>query len=527
MRRISRVVEAPLDDMIALFDEFHSTEALQSDASVRPSAETPAEPMPEQKAEPMSEATSEQKAEPISKSTVEMAPQESTPVEEQLVLPLEAPSGASEERPAAAEETVETPVKAKTANASGGRSAAVRAARRRLRKNAAAKAHTPPVEEIPIFTETVWMAEAEGHDEPASFMARAEAALGLPEEPLLARIAFEQNRAVFLTDEELRAEEARLREETPPEAEAAPQTEAEPETEAVSEAEPVEPSTVEESEPPVREMPEEELEAESHISTTGATVNVYRMYDVAAATEASPKAREPEPTIEAAFYETASTTEIEAEAFDAEPVVEVEPETREAEPTDEIEAAGHDVESSLEIVEPEIEVEEVSSPLPARARLWPWETSEGISLEEALEALSDKELSGLTTEIVTNTVEGALEEGAVKSLCRRYSLRLEAVYSAILRESKRRISRMTEKHPVSSGGTDATRELGMRMAKKLLAADMHHKRTWFQSPFPEADGRYYIIQSHRVEDEKLPTEFPTERVHYEELGDGWAISVGY
>ena len=32
---------------------------------------------------------------------------------------------------------------------------------------------------------------------------------------------------------------------------------------------------------------------------------------------------------------------------------------------------------------------------------------------------------------------------------------------------------------------------------------------------------------HMVDDETLPTEFPNELVYYRELGDGWAISVGY
>ena len=73
----------------------------------------------------------------------------------------------------------------------------------------------------------------------------------------------------------------------------------------------------------------------------------------------------------------------------------------------------------------------------------------------------------------------------------------------------------------------STREMAMDMAKKLLLEDMKHKRMWFKSPWPDEKGRYYIFQSHMVDDETLPTEFPNELVYYRELGDGWAISVGY
>ncbi len=74
---------------------------------------------------------------------------------------------------------------------------------------------------------------------------------------------------------------------------------------------------------------------------------------------------------------------------------------------------------------------------------------------------------------------------------------------------------------------DSTKERAMDLAKKLLMNDMHHKRMWFKSPWPDEEGRYIIVQSHMTDDESLPTEFPHERVYYRELGDGWAISVGY
>ncbi len=158
---------------------------------------------------------------------------------------------------------------------------------------------------------------------------------------------------------------------------------------------------------------------------------------------------------------------------------------------------------------------------------WPWETSPDMTLQEALEALSDKELSNLTEEIVKNTIEEKLPEGAIKSLCQQYALDYQKVYSAIQRESKRRISRMNSKPRTPGQAPDATMELGMRMAKKFLMQDMRGKRTWFKSPWPNEDGNYYIFQSHKVDDEELPIDFPTERVYYREVGDGWAISVGY
>ena len=73
---------------------------------------------------------------------------------------------------------------------------------------------------------------------------------------------------------------------------------------------------------------------------------------------------------------------------------------------------------------------------------------------------------------------------------------------------------------------DATRDLAMEMAKRLLTDHMSRNRTWFKSPWPDEEGRYCIIQSHRI-GEELPTPFPHEQLYYRELGDGWVISVGY
>ena len=56
---------------------------------------------------------------------------------------------------------------------------------------------------------------------------------------------------------------------------------------------------------------------------------------------------------------------------------------------------------------------------------------------------------------------------------------------------------------------------------------MYHQRTWFKNPWPDEEGRYLIIQSHKANDETLPVSFPHERVYYREYEDGWAISVGY
>ena len=75
--------------------------------------------------------------------------------------------------------------------------------------------------------------------------------------------------------------------------------------------------------------------------------------------------------------------------------------------------------------------------------------------------------------------------------------------------------------------SEATRDKAMDLAKKLLGEHMSHNRTWFKSPWPDDDGRYLIIQSHRVTDDELPTEFPHKQLYYREMGDGWAISVGY
>ena len=65
-----------------------------------------------------------------------------------------------------------------------------------------------------------------------------------------------------------------------------------------------------------------------------------------------------------------------------------------------------------------------------------------------------------------------------------------------------------------------------RMAKQFLQNEMGKKAMCFKSPFPDENGIYHIFQSHRVEDEDS-VEFPNERVFYRELGDGWALSVGY
>ena len=74
--------------------------------------------------------------------------------------------------------------------------------------------------------------------------------------------------------------------------------------------------------------------------------------------------------------------------------------------------------------------------------------------------------------------------------------------------------------------SNASKDMAMNIAKRLLTDHMRHNRTWFKSPWPDEEGRYCIIQSHRT-DEELPVSFPNERLYYRELGDGWAISVGY
>lgn len=74
---------------------------------------------------------------------------------------------------------------------------------------------------------------------------------------------------------------------------------------------------------------------------------------------------------------------------------------------------------------------------------------------------------------------------------------------------------------------DNTKKLAMDMARKLLADSMYHQRTWFKNPWPDEEGRYLIIQSHKANDKTLPVSFPNERVYYREYEDGWAISVGY
>ncbi|MBR2216356.1 MAG: hypothetical protein IJ849_11475 [Selenomonadaceae bacterium] len=72
-----------------------------------------------------------------------------------------------------------------------------------------------------------------------------------------------------------------------------------------------------------------------------------------------------------------------------------------------------------------------------------------------------------------------------------------------------------------------TKEMAMDMAKKLLNDHMREHRSCFKSPWPDENGRYYIVQSHKVDDEELLMEFPHEKIYYREIGNGWAISVGY
>lgn len=74
---------------------------------------------------------------------------------------------------------------------------------------------------------------------------------------------------------------------------------------------------------------------------------------------------------------------------------------------------------------------------------------------------------------------------------------------------------------------EQTKKMALNMARKLLANSMYHRRMWFKTPWPDEEGRYFIIQSHKVDDADLPVSFPHERVYYREYEDGWAISVGY
>ena len=160
--------------------------------------------------------------------------------------------------------------------------------------------------------------------------------------------------------------------------------------------------------------------------------------------------------------------------------------------------------------------------------VWPWEIREDLTLKEALESLDDKLLTSLTEEVVSCTISGQMGEGGIKSLCETYLKEKEQIYSAIQHESRRRITRMNAK-PRAAGaiGSDATMELAMRMAKQFLENEMaKEKATRFQSPIANDDGNYYIFQKHRIEDEEN-VDFPNERVFYRELGDGWALSVGY
>ena len=178
------------------------------------------------------------------------------------------------------------------------------------------------------------------------------------------------------------------------------------------------------------------------------------------------------------------------------------------------------VESAAEVVE----AEPVENP-PERIA-WPWEFMDCPTLKDALEALDDKALTALTEEIVACTTSGSLGDGAIKSLCRTYRQDMQNVYSAIQKESRRRITQMNRKKSASPMGMDSTQEMAMRMAKKFLGGEMCKRAMRFESPWPDADGNYYIIQSHRVDDESS-LDFPNERTYYQEMGDGWAISVGY
>ncbi len=160
--------------------------------------------------------------------------------------------------------------------------------------------------------------------------------------------------------------------------------------------------------------------------------------------------------------------------------------------------------------------------------VWPWETHPDLTLKEALEALDDRLLASLTEEVVSCTISGSLGNGGIRSLCNTYQKDMEKIYTELQRESRRRITRMSTRKPssASAGEMDSTQEMAMRMAKKFLQTEMCNKPMRFQSPFPDENGNYYIIQSHRIEDEDS-VEFPNERTYYREVGNGWAISVGY
>ncbi len=159
--------------------------------------------------------------------------------------------------------------------------------------------------------------------------------------------------------------------------------------------------------------------------------------------------------------------------------------------------------------------------------VWPWEVQPDLTLKEALEAISDSLLAGLTEEVVNCTITGEMGEGGIKSLCEYYHKEKEQIYSAVQKESRRRITRMGAKAPcLSAMASDATQEMAMRMAKQFLQNEMGRKAMCFKSPYPDENGIYHIIQSHRVEDEDS-VEFPNERIFYREMGNGWAISVGY
>ena len=161
--------------------------------------------------------------------------------------------------------------------------------------------------------------------------------------------------------------------------------------------------------------------------------------------------------------------------------------------------------------------------------VWPWEVQPDMTLKEALEAITDSLLASLTEEVVNCTITGQMGEGGIKSLCEYFQKDMEQIYGAIQKESRRRITRMSAQapRPASVGAVnEATQEMAMRMAKQFLQNEMGKKAMRFKSPFPDENGIYHIFQSHRVEDED-EVDFPNERVFYREVGNGWAISVGY
>lgn len=62
-----------------------------------------------------------------------------------------------------------------------------------------------------------------------------------------------------------------------------------------------------------------------------------------------------------------------------------------------------------------------------------------MTLEKELAALDEKALTHLTEEVVENTVSGRVKAGMIKDFCTRYSMDVDLVYSAIQRETTRRL----------------------------------------------------------------------------------------